>query len=163
MMTNVHVKRIQRLIVEYTTCSCATSKSCFEQAQMFYSKNCLRTLLTAMPIGGYDAEYVWTIDERYFQPIYAFSSRFATNEKIDIIAQLMFIDSWTFNVSYELFFNTCAPRQCSITYYYRFEALDVFTTFVSLFNGVSLVFRFLLPYFIRIFKKICNRFRVAPI
>ena len=80
----------------------------------FYSKNCLRTLLTAMPIGGYDAEYVWTIDERYFQPIYAFSSRFATNEKIDIIAQSMLIDSWTFNLSYELFFNTCAPRQCSI-------------------------------------------------
>lgn len=174
-----------------TECSCATSKLCSEQAQMFfpnltafysvtglqvgcflsetiihsslscfYSRNCLRTLFAALPLGGNDAHDAWaiTIDEKYFQPIYAFSSRFISNETIDAIAQSMFIDSWTFNVSYELFFNTCAPNQCSITYYYRFDALEVFTTFLSVFNGITFVLRFIVPYFVRIFKNIYNRF-----
>jgi hypothetical protein len=41
------------------------------------------------------------------------STRFNINDTIETLASEMFIESWTSNVSYERFFNSCAASYCT--------------------------------------------------
>jgi hypothetical protein len=45
---------------------------------------------------------------------WASSTRFAVNNTIETMAYSMFIESWTSNASYEMFFNACAPSHCKL-------------------------------------------------
>ena len=90
-------------------------------------------------------------------------SRFHMHDKIETIAHEMFIESWISNVSYERFFNSCAPRYCIYSYHYRFDALDLLTTFLSVFGGLSVALRFITPYLIKVIKNFRHKFRVRPL
>ncbi|CAF4269611.1 unnamed protein product, partial [Adineta steineri] len=81
---------------------------------------------------------------------------------IETMAYEMFIESWSTNTSYENFFNSCAPMYCTYTYYYQFDALELLTTFLSVFAGLSLGLRFIVPHLMKLIEKIRNRFRVTP-
>jgi hypothetical protein len=93
----------------------------------------------------------------------ATSTRFNINDTIETLAYEMFIESWTSNVSYERFFNSCAPAYCTYKVYYRFDALELLTTFLSVYVGLSLGIHIMVPYAVKMIKKIRNRFRVMPV
>lgn len=63
------------------------------------------------------------------------------NDTIETMAREMFIESWTYEVSYERFYNSCAPSHCTFVSRYRFDALELVTTFLSVFAGLSLGLR----------------------
>jgi hypothetical protein len=92
----------------------------------------------------------------------ATETRFNVNDTIETLAYSMFIESWTRNVSYERYFNSCASTSCTYTYHYRFDRMEMFTTFLSVFSGLSLAIRFAVPHLIRIVGEIRARFRIAP-
>lgn len=129
----------------------------------FYSNSCLNALVQAIPNSDEDSKSEWDFGPVYVNPLNASLSRFAPNEILERIAQAMFIDSWTSNVSYELFFKNCAPDQCTFTYRYRFDILEVLTTFLSVLGGLSLGLRFFVPHLVRMITKTRNRFGVAPL
>ena len=89
-------------------------------------------------------------------------TRFQINDTVETMAYDMFIESWISNVSFERFFNSCAPSFCTYKYHYRFDALELLTTFLSIYSGVSIVIRFIVPYVISMIKKIRHRVRVVP-
>ena len=89
-------------------------------------------------------------------------TRFNTNDTIETLASEMFIESWSSNASYERFFNACAPAYCTYKVYYRFDALDLLTTFLSVYVGLSLGIHITVPYLVKVIRKIRNRFRIAP-
>ena len=89
----------------------------------------------------------------------ASSTRFAVNETLEKLAYALFIESWTSEASYERFFNACAPTYCIGTYHYRFDALDLLTTFLSVYSGLVMALRFFTPYFVSIVRRVRNRIR----
>ncbi|UJR17988.1 hypothetical protein I4U23_004889 [Adineta vaga] len=175
-----------------TTCSCATERSCtmpvilydFESNMYvnlpegvvysctlveiilhsslfcFYSKTCVLRYrqLSAQP----------PLRPTYFDQITAniFNSsltRFAMNDTIETMVSSMFIESWSSNTSYENFFETCSPSQCISTYRYRFDIIEIFTIFLSIYAGLALILRFLIPHLFTIINKIRNCNRVQPL
>ena len=104
--------------------------------------------------------YLWTFGS--FVTLNASSTRFNVNETIETLAYEMFIESWKTNVSYEKFFNSCAPAYCTYNVYYRFDALILLTTFLSVYVGLSLVIHAMVPYAVEMIKTIRHRFRIVP-
>jgi len=173
-----------------TICSCATSRNCIEPARLFADNGTAIYTMEGFVLGCYFLETVLhtslsclysisCINE--FRQAYvslpnavenddpalniSFNSkitRFNVEHTIEILASQMFIESWTSNISYERYFNSCAPNYCTYTYYYRFDAFDVLTTFLSIFSGLSVGLRFIVPHLVEIFTKIRNHFRIAP-
>ncbi|CAF2064714.1 unnamed protein product [Rotaria magnacalcarata] len=75
-------------------------------------------------------------------------TRYAVDDGVDTLAYNMFIETWTSNVSYEMFFNACEVKQCTYTYHYRFDILEFLTLFLSIFSGRSLAWHFLVPHLV---------------
>ncbi len=175
-----------------TSCSCATSQACIIPAQLFTDSNALYYTFKGLRLGCYSLETVLRSSLSCFYSaacIYNFRlalpvgspymmlyqnisgiielnsalTRFNINDTIETLAYEMFIESWTSNVSYERFFNSCAASYCTYKVYYRFDALELLTTFLSVYVGLSLGIHFMVPYLVKMIKKIRNRFRVVPL
>ncbi|CAF1355935.1 unnamed protein product [Adineta ricciae] len=84
-------------------------------------------------------------------------TRFNIDDTIETIAYELFIESWMSNVSYERFFNSCAPSSCTYKYYYRFDVFELLTVFLSVYAGLSTVIRFIVPYFVSMIRNIRRR------
>ena len=177
---------------ENRSCSCATLKTCSMSAQMFRLDNAINYTVKGLRLGCYSLETILGSSLECFYSakcIYEFrqalfipeesllfyetltngmielnstTTRFNINDTIEILANEMFIESWTRNVSYERFFNSCAPSYCTHKDYYRFDALELLTTFLSVYVGLSLGTRFLAPLLIKAIQKLRTRCRVAP-
>jgi hypothetical protein len=119
----------------------------------FYSETCIKDVRNALGAYSFSPK-----NFKFKVP----SIRFNINDTVERIAYEMFIESWTTNVSYERFFNSCAPSYCTYTYYYRFDALELLKMFLSVFAGLSLAFHFLVPHLVKMIEKIRRRFRVTP-
>ena len=166
------------------TCSCATLRTCATPVKVsifddltildgfvfgcslletvllsslscLYSDTCINNV--RLMVGG---DYVLP---EFSVRLNAPSTRFSINDTIETMAREMFIESWMHEVSYERFFNSCAPSHCTFIYRYRFDVLELVTTFLSVFAGLSLGLRFAVPLLARIGKQIRNRLRVAPL
>ncbi|CAF4287047.1 unnamed protein product [Rotaria sp. Silwood2] len=178
---------------QYTTCSCATERSCSMPAQLvfpngtsyytfrglvlgcflletilrsslscFYSMACIKEFRAAMDL-YYPADLeIWSNETGIPVMLDARETRFSVTDTIETMAYSMFIESWTTNVSYENLFNTCAPNQCIYTYYYRIDALQLLTTFLSVFSALSGGLRFIVPYLVRIVESVIKCFRIIP-
>ena len=180
-------------IEQNSTCSCATSRSCTMPAQLFdsegtsyhtfeglvfgcysletvlrstlacfYSMKCINDTIRIL---GVDYNGLLAYNNRTGNPMQLNASltRFKVDDTIETTANEMFIESWTSNISYERFFNSCAPSYCTYKYDDGFDALDLLTTFLSVYAGLSLAIRFMVPYAIKLIKKIRNRNRVIPV
>lgn len=127
----------------------------------FYSQECIQNFRNVIDISDR-----WNESDCNGQPCTSVlfdstTTRFQINDTIETIAYDMFIESWTNNVSYEKFFNACKPKYCIYTYYYRFDALDMLTSFLSIFAGLCVGYRFAVPHPVTLVGKIKYRFTIA--
>ena len=117
----------------------------------FYSPICInnfRSIFSAPPFDSIDGIQLNEI-----------LTRFNINDTFERIAYEMFIESWKSNVSYEDYFNSCSPNYCIHTKYYRFDTVEILTTFLSVFGGISIGIRLLVPYLAQIFQRVSRCFR----
>ena len=171
------------------SCSCATSRYCTTSAPIFndtgsieytieglvfgcdvfqtvllsslscfYSKSCIGNLRPMLVFLDFDLEEYHNNTGLPIRLDPA-KTRFQVNDTIETMAYSMFIESWTSNVSYERYFASCAVVSCSYTLRYRFDALELLTTFLSVFAGLSAVLRFLVPQLVRMATILRHRFR----
>ncbi|CAF0792249.1 unnamed protein product [Adineta ricciae] len=116
----------------------------------FYSSICIKKFLRIsfnlpdIPIGN---------DFRLHESL----TRFNVNDTLERITYEMFIESWKSNVSYEDYFKSCSPNYCIHTQYYRFDEMEILTTFLSIFTGTSTGIRLFVPYMVRVFQSIRHR------
>ncbi|CAF1394777.1 unnamed protein product [Adineta steineri] len=163
-----------------TSCSCATLQTCTVPAHLSSSNETM--IIDGMVFGCYFLETVLLSSLSCFysetcitnvrnllgalpptpQQLNNSLTRFSVNDTIETMAYQMFIESWTSNVSYEKFYESCSPNYCVYTYRSRFDVLEMLTTFLSVFAGLSFGIRFIVPYLVKIFQKIKRRFRIVP-
>ncbi|CAF3364301.1 unnamed protein product [Rotaria sp. Silwood2] len=89
-------------------------------------------------------------------------TRFAVDDTIEILAFNMFIETWINDTSYARYFDACAPKECTCAYLYRFDTLEMLTTFLSIFSALSGGLRFFISHLISTIAKIKNRLRIIP-
>ncbi|CAF1307779.1 unnamed protein product [Adineta ricciae] len=174
----VNVPVIHHEIKENTSCSCATLQTCTMPVQIhisdelvnveglvlgchlletvllsslscFYSPICIQNIRNE-----FWAAFIIDADTRLHDSL----TRFNVNDTIETLAYEMFIESWTNNVSYEKYYRNCLPNHCIYTYYYQFDAMELLTTFLSVFAGLSAGIRVVVPYLLRLFQSIRNYF-----
>lgn len=67
------------------------------------------------------------------------------NTTLETIVNAGFIEKWTQNISYSLYFDQCAPKSCIYTIKERFNIFYIITTLLGLYGGLTMVLRFITP------------------
>ncbi|UJR12075.1 hypothetical protein I4U23_016253 [Adineta vaga] len=171
---------IHNEIKQNISCSCSTSRTCSIPAEIitdnrsviiqglifachllettllsslscFYFPKCIHIVRDILDLDTFDYDVLELLNDSL--------SRFSVYDTIETLTHEMFIESWISNISYESFYNSCSPNYCTYIYHYRFDALELLTTFLSIFAGLSIVIRFLVPYLVKIFQNLKQRFR----
>ena len=174
------------------TCSCATDRDCvvpvtvYDRAEWILVnspagvvfgcamiESILRSSLFCFYQSQCVAEY-WTLYQRPDIPWSTYKqvaqyilntslTRFSINDTIETLLQSLFIESWSSHISYEKFFESCAPTQCRSTYFYRFDLFQIFTTFLSVCAALPIILRFLVPYLFSVIAKLRSCAHVPPL
>ncbi|UJR19175.1 hypothetical protein I4U23_022305 [Adineta vaga] len=148
-------------ILYNSSCSCSITPS---SLSCFYSNSYLVSFFEATALGVENG----TINPWYsrfyipeFSPLNGSSLKhFSINDTFKTIVNELFIGASLTNISYEPFFNECAVHYCSYSIIQRFNFLYVLTTFLSLFTGISLIFRIIIPHIGTIMTFLKNKIRI---
>ena len=80
-------------------------------------------------------------------------SRNQPNETIESIFNRLMVDSWSSNVSFISFYNSCAPLSCTVEYSRRNDLFFVTTTITGVFGGLSLGLKLVILFVVRLIEK----------
>ena len=128
----------------------------------FFSNSCLLRLENTISLGnpsGHGAAPKRAILPIQFPPS---QSRFRVDDTIETLVNGMFLDSWLNETSYERYYNSCAPTYCSYSFRRRLNIILALTTFLSVFNGLSIALQVMIPPLMKLGYKLRNRCRVQP-
>ncbi|CAF3955137.1 unnamed protein product [Adineta steineri] len=68
---------------------------------------------------------------------------------LEIVSSLM-VEEWNNQTSYDDYFNICKPSVCTATYISRGNIIYIITTTIGLIGGLTTVYKFVVPIFIKI-------------
>jgi len=122
-----------------STLTCWYSKTCFNEVRDIFSS-------FQIPI----TKNATLLDPRL-------PSRFPPDTPIRMIVNEIMVERWNRSVSYGNFYQNCRPTYCSFTYEARNYIVYIITTVIGLFDGFSIIFKFLSPVFVKIFFKCIHR------
>ncbi|CAF1245561.1 unnamed protein product [Adineta steineri] len=71
-------------------------------------------------------------------------------DRIEILVNKLFIQSFNYQISYESYFNQCHPISCQYTYQNRFDIMHIITTITGLLGGLNFILRLLIPSMIKL-------------
>jgi uncharacterized membrane protein len=63
------------------------------------------------------------------------------------------VEQWSPNISYRNYFDICAPKQCDYRQIQSARIIDVIIILISLYGGLSIVLRLIIPQVMKIFFK----------
>ena len=129
----------------------------------FFSHSCLVELNNSMALGNPSG--VSHPPQGHITPMEFSStrSRFQVDDTIETMVNEMFIDSWWNETSYEQYYNACAPAYCSYSLKSRIGVIWALTTFLAVFNGLSISLHFVVSCLVKLGQKLHTRFKVQPI
>ncbi|CAF4168289.1 unnamed protein product [Adineta steineri] len=78
------------------------------------------------------------------------------NETIETIVNRLMIDSWSSNISFSSYYQTCAPLSCTIEYIGKNNILDVVASLIGIFGGLSVGLKLFFILILRSSEKIRN-------
>ncbi|CAF0810930.1 unnamed protein product [Rotaria sordida] len=78
------------------------------------------------------------------------------NETMESIINRLMIDSWTSNISFSSYYNTCSPSSCTYQYISRNDLFFVITTILGICGGLSLGLKLLTLIILRFIEKTIN-------
>ena len=77
-------------------------------------------------------------------------------DKIEILANKLFIQSWNNESSFKSYFNQCHPLTCQYTYQSRLILIYMITTIIGLIGGLTIALRLLAPLIVKLAPKVWN-------
>ncbi|CAF1160810.1 unnamed protein product [Adineta steineri] len=72
---------------------------------------------------------------------------------LEIVSNLM-VEEWNNQTSYDNYFNICQPSVCTATYISRGNIIYIITTTIGLIGGLTTVYKFVVPIFIKIIVRV---------
>ena len=77
------------------------------------------------------------------------SSQFLPQTPIRILINHLMVETWDNNIQYNQYYEQCAPEQCTYTFTSRHNLLQVVTTLVGLFGGLSVGLKIIVSFVVR--------------
>lgn len=121
--------------------------------ECFYSdSNCSLILMNYIK-----QTYFWYVEDPVWFDIEPFtynsiSKHFLPNTSIGSIMKGMMIERWNPSVSYEQFYESCAPSYCTYTEIeYSKAVFEVIITLISIIGGLTISLRLITPYLVKVF------------
>ena len=85
-------------------------------------------------------------------------TKYSTDTIINTLINDLFIEKWTINTSFTVYYNICAPILCTYTFIKRANILYIITQILGFYGGLVIVLRFCIPKFIILrFKRSLNQ------
>ena len=160
----------------FNDCSCRTDRICLEQIGFCEADSAWRylpglyiscyvhdALLMSTTQCFYDQTCVDIIKEYIIQTseLYGLihilngseTSRYRENETIETLLNNLFIENWNDIYSYEKYYNQCRPSVCSYTLEQKPSVLYILTKLISVYGGLAILLRFLVPNIINIIRQ----------
>ena len=114
--------------------------------ECFYLDSCLSKLYFILNL----ISEIYSTDLRWFQirPLVydQESSRFPPNTTLSVIARAIMIEQWNSSVSFDLYYEGCAPIYCTYSYTtHAFNLIEILIKSVSIFGGLTIVLRLITP------------------
>ena len=110
--------------------------------ECFYDQNCINAIIPYLNIPtNFTAMNILT------------PSRFPITSTVEAIVNELMVEDWNFNVSYDKYYNQCAPASCTYLKLERRRFLYVLTTLIGLLGGVCSGLHAILPPFVRFIRK----------
>jgi hypothetical protein len=77
------------------------------------------------------------------------TTRFSSQALITTLLDNLMVETWNENIEYDQYYEQCDPEQCTYTYTSGNNLLQIVTTIVGLFGGLSVALRIIVPLPIR--------------
>ena len=86
------------------------------------------------------------------------SSRFPPNTTLSVIARAIMIEQWNSSVSFDLYYEGCAPIYCTYSYTtHAFNLIEILIKSVSIFGGLTIVLRLITPSLVELVFKLLRK------
>ena len=81
------------------------------------------------------------------------SSLYLPNTTMELIVNNLFVESWSSNISYALYYSKCQPLSCTYTAMERPPIIAVIIRIIGLFGGLCITLRLIIPFFIKLIRR----------
>ena len=71
--------------------------------------------------------------------------RTKSNSTVGELVDNLFVEEWRSSLSYEKYFESCAPEECHYIYNKRANYIYTFTIFLATYSGLTLTLRLMVP------------------
>ncbi|CAF1468909.1 unnamed protein product [Adineta ricciae] len=139
----------------------------FSSLQCFYvESNCFQSLLAVL--GRKDiAHSKFGRLSRSFRPLVHYSiTNYPPNTTVSIILDSLLLEQWNALLSYERFYEICAPSFCTYSIHMRKSFVEVITVLLSVIGGIVVSLRLLTPHLVKSVAKLatlpCKKKRTKP-
>ena len=137
----------------YQECSCGVSSKCVQPSRgMLAGCYALEALLQSTLHCVYNQDCI--DPNNNFQAMQVSSSRlsrFDLNATIESIINHLMVEEYSSNVSYEEYFDQCAPSSCTYSYTEHSAVLDGVTYLIGLYGGLMIICRSVAAIIVRLF------------
>jgi hypothetical protein len=127
--------------LEYEGCNCGLSSKCIHPSRgMMAGCYPIEALLQSTLKCFYDQQCIDS--NQMFKSInssLATSTRFLANATIELILNQLMVENYSTNISYEKYFDECAPLSCSHSYFVRRSAIDIIISLISIYDGLTII------------------------
>lgn len=107
--------------------------------ECFYNSSCLNIMM----------QMLRNTNDRHsvipLVPLRTNHSRFSIDEKVSNLFNNLFIERWSIVKNYSSYYHRCLPMQCSYTYYQKLDSLYTITYLLSLYGGLTIIFKWICP------------------
>jgi hypothetical protein len=111
--------------------------------ECLFDCSCLENIRTYIPSSNISGIY----------PLNTIQSRFAPNTSIERITNDLFIEKWSTEQSFSIYFGQCAPVLCTYTLEERNNVLYVITKLLGLYGGLTAALRLCVPLIVGWWRK----------
>ena len=87
------------------------------------------------------------------------NTRFPINKYMETIVDEMLMENWSNRISYDAYYQSCAPLSCSYKIEERFDSTVVILTILAVYSGLNKALRLLIPALVRIVLFMIERYR----
>lgn len=177
-LVNLQTKETNLMLQTYSNCSCALSSSCRETMSIYEYKNSADSFIPIHSIQNffvgcflfesllgstlecfYNRSCMIELDQYMYRPLRS-SFNFTplqsdmndSHSTIESIFNRLMVNSWSINISYSAYYQSCYPTACTFEYVSRNDLFFVISTIIGVFGGLSLIFKIILFIGLRVIK-----------